>query len=1495
MSKPTKPFRKSAVQASSEDEDDYGSSSEESVLSSSDESSKRVSKKPSSSVRVSERIRETSSARRKTKYASSSEEASELSTPPKKPPAKSAPRVSPSKVTYSSSEGSFSEQESEPETDVEECREMVVEKIIAKRKVANPKSVHDSFEYLIKWRCRSFLECSWVSGSELSVDLDGDKRSVKLKNFNAKHPWGPRAESVPQFDGSMFYNPIFEVPEKVLAVRTRDGVQSCLVKWTGLSYSESTWEPFQGEFLKEAFERFVDLNNKCAPRLATDSRKSAGRVLDRSADPTAEFATQLAAVGTGPIEYEYTPPNGPTFPDWIFDFQKEGITWLLFNWSQGRGSMLADEMGLGKTVQTSVTLAQMQQHSLLHGGGYLTFLVIAPLSTIEQWKRELRKWTSLEPVVYHGTKRDRNVIQKYEFNGVDVKGSESEVVFKFRSNAASMPKFDVLITTFETVGMEPEFFQQMVFSCIVIDEAHKLKSADGRARTSVLAIPTRHRILLTGTPIQNNVSELWNLLHLCAPHHWGDMESFLSEFGNLKSSELTQRLQARIQPYLLQRRKADVLAHLVPAKEETIVSVELTRLQKETYRAVYEKNFAILGHGKAGPALTNVHMELRKCCNHPFLVQGVEDRVAPAMELLVSCSGKMVFLDKLLGKLFREKSKILIFSQFTMMLDLIEDYLRWKEYLFERLDGGVKTQQRQEAVDRFNKVGGKGSFETSSFVFLLSTKAGGVGLNLTAANYVLLFDHDWNPQNDLQAQARCHRIGQTKEVMIFRLVTRGTYEEKMFQVASQKLGLEQAVMSGNGGSGPGKLTKEEMDRLLKEGAYAMLEDDENEKKFCSEDVEEILETRARTVSAFTGGGGGGGFSKARFQVNETDEHIELNDPNFWAKMASAGSLTVPTKKDQVEEFLDYQMRKGRAQFGQERNVRQRTFRESDSSEGDDLSLEDEEEEGVRGRPPARKDKTAMVRLTRMKAIFRFLLSAGLIENQTLFESRFAKFSGAPIEPSTYIEMLTMVVSLYLLARDSSGGLGMPNLKFDEIHFSPIVRTALACLSRVAAGEASPASSDEPINLDGLMPDLLVPIPRCELNVPKSLVAQPVPKFITDAIPKNRNPRRVIADLDEFNEMRFLIKHPHLMRGDGVNPQADVELLQLCLAHGKDELQRWADELLGKGPGANWALPRVGKLLSRFSQARAIQLTFLVASFGLPASLLSSVLRGSGFPWNRKFACGESCLDLMGIGGTAGRSGDVPSPNADEAGKVSLTSSAVVSTSLTLLTPITPPTTPPILDEPGFFKFLLTQLPSDTPLTALDVADYSKALLLRVVLALGRKSDKHEATVRGQLRVTKNNEICFPNREDEVSVVWPYRTPSRVDAFKLMWRFQANHFIRTGLVPEGAEDVIKSVLIPIVSANGGLDNWELVTNLNRHLSASDLFRALVRHVCESLIQADQVESNIPKRKSPVEIQARASKEPKLTSFFKPAIAPADQAAEEVVMDLTSSSNTPNQDD
>uniref|UniRef100_A0A3B5AB69 Helicase C-terminal domain-containing protein n=1 Tax=Stegastes partitus TaxID=144197 RepID=A0A3B5AB69_9TELE len=320
------------------------------------------------------------------------------------------------------------------------------------------------------------------------------------------------------------------------------------------------------------------------------------------------------------------------------------------------------------------------------------------------------------------------------------------------------------------------------------------------------------------------------------------------------SVQQVKKLQAILKPMMLRRLKDDVEKNLAP-KEETIIEVELTNIQKKYYRAILEKNFSFLSKGANQhnmPNLINTMMELRKCCNHPYLITG-ERAHEQELQAMIQAAGKLVLIDKLLPKLLAGGHKVLVFSQMVRCLDILEDYLIQRRYTYERIDGRVRGNLRQAAIDRFCKP------DSDRFVFLLCTRAGGLGINLTAADTCIIFDSDWNPQNDLQAQARCHRIGQSKAVKVYRLITRNSYEREMFDKASLKLGLDKAVLQDINRKGTLlSFPQRESPSGLRASflTYGALMDEEDEgSKFCEEDIDQILQRRTQTITIQSEGKG----------------------------------------------------------------------------------------------------------------------------------------------------------------------------------------------------------------------------------------------------------------------------------------------------------------------------------------------------------------------------------------------------------------------------------------------------------------------------------------------------------------------------------------------------------------------------------------------------------------------------------------------------------------
>uniref|UniRef100_A0A8C8STF6 Chromodomain helicase DNA binding protein 9 n=1 Tax=Pelusios castaneus TaxID=367368 RepID=A0A8C8STF6_9SAUR len=700
----------------------------------------------------------------------------------------------------------------------------------------------------------SYLHCEWATEQQLLKDK---RIQQKIKRFKLRQ--AQRAHFFADMEEEPF-NPDYVEVDRVL-----EPVIYYLVKWCSLPYEDSTWE-LKEDVDQAKIEEFEQLQ---ASR--PDSRR-----LDRPPPNSWKKIEQSR-------EYK----NG----NQLREYQLEGLNWLLFNWYNRRNCILADEMGLGKTIQSITFL-----YEILLTGIRGPFLIIAPLSTITNWEREFRTWTDLNVVVYHGSMVSRQMIQQYEMYFRDSQGRIIRGTYRFQA----------IITTFEMIlGGCPEL-NAIEWRCVIIDEAHRLKNKNCKLLEGLKLMNLEHKVLLTGTPLQNTVEELFSLLHFLEPLRFPAESTFMQEFGDLKTEEQVQKLQAILKPMMLRRLKEDVEKKLAP-KEETIIEVELTNIQKKYYRAILEKNFAFLskGAGQANvPNLVNTMMELRKCCNHPYLIKGAEEKIlgefretyiptAPDFHLqaMIQSAGKLVLIDKLLPKMKAGGHKVLIFSQMVRCLDILEDYLIHKRYLYERIDGRVRGNLRQAAIDRFSKP------DSDRFVFLLCTRAGGLGINLTAADTCIIFDSDWNPQNDLQAQARCHRIGQNKAVKVYRLITRNSYEREMFDRASLKLGLDKAVlqsMSGreNSVGGIQQLSKKEIEDLLRRGAYGAIMDEEDEgSKFCEEDIDQILQRRTKTIT-IESEGRGSTFAKASFVASGNRTDISLDDPNFWQKWAKKAEIDI---------------------------------------------------------------------------------------------------------------------------------------------------------------------------------------------------------------------------------------------------------------------------------------------------------------------------------------------------------------------------------------------------------------------------------------------------------------------------------------------------------------------------------------------------------------------------------------------------------------------------
>eukprot|EP00250_Pteridium_aquilinum_P017954 c23861_g1_i1 orf=626-5110(-) len=665
-------------------------------------------------------------------------------------------------------------------------------------------------QYLVKWKSRSYLHCSWVSEVELERAMkvySGLKMKVNnfrrqldsMKGLNAaEDEWMPiRSE--------------WTTVEKVLDSRQNGDVREYLVKWKELGYEDISWEVEEDI---ATFQTQIDRFNKIKSRRAVNPKKRKGPGNEKE---VSKKRKDFKA-------FEETPKSltgGVLHP-----YQLEGLNFLRFAWQQGQHVILADEMGLGKTIQSIAFLA-----SLMDEGASVPHLVVAPLSTLRNWEREFSTWVPhINVVMYVGTAQARTVIRDLEFYLPKEKAPQKKKrqkkkpMIPVKQNKQDRIKFDVLLTSYEMINLDSTVLKAIKWECLIVDEGHRLKNKDSKLFQTLHQYNTRHRVLLTGTPLQNNLDELFMLMHFLDAGKFARLEDFQEEFKDLSQEEQVGRLHKMLAPHLLRRVKKDVMKDL-PPKKELILRVELSPLQKDYYKAILTRNYQLLSR-KGGPqiSLNNVVMELRKLCGHPYLLPGVEEEIRrskDAYRQLLEASGKLVLMDKMMVKLKEQGHRVLIYSQFKIMLDIIEDWLALKKWSYERIDGNINGSERQIRIDRFNAPNSK------RFCFLLSTRAGGLGINLATADTVIIYDSDWNPHADLQAMARAHRLGQTNKVMIYRLVTRGTIEERMMQMTKKKMVLEHLVVGRL--KHQQVLNQEELDDILRYGAKELFADENDEK------------------------------------------------------------------------------------------------------------------------------------------------------------------------------------------------------------------------------------------------------------------------------------------------------------------------------------------------------------------------------------------------------------------------------------------------------------------------------------------------------------------------------------------------------------------------------------------------------------------------------------------------------------------------------------------
>lgn len=633
------------------------------------------------------------------------------------------------------------------------------------------------YEFLVKWAGKSHIHNSWISEAQLKVLA---KR--KLDNYKAK--FGIAVINICEER--------WKQPQRVISIRAlKYGRSEAFVKWSGLPYDECTWER-SNEPVVEKSSHLVDLFNLFEQKtVENDATKDDAPKMKGGC-----HQGEIITLTEQPKELK----GGSLFPH-----QLEALNWLRKCWHKSKNVILADEMGLGKTVSACAFISSLY----FEFKAKLPCLVLVPLSTMPNWLSEFSLWApNLNVVEYHGCSKARAIIRQYEWHATDPNDLNKKTLSY---------KFNVLLTTYEMVLADSSHLRGVPWEVLVVDEGHRLKNSGSKLFSLLNSFSFQHRVLLTGTPLQNNLGEMYNLLNFLQPASFPSLSSFEEKFNDLTTAEKVEELKKLVAPHMLRRLKKDAMQN-IPPKTERMVPVELSSIQAEYYRAMLTKNYQILrniGKGVAQQSMLNIVMQLRKVCNHPYLIPGTEPECGSVEflhEMRIKASAKLTLLHSMLKVLYKEGHRVLIFSQMTKLLDILEDYLtiEFGPKTFERVDGSVSVADRQSAITRFNQ-------DKSRFVFLLSTRSCGLGINLASADTVIIYDSDFNPHADIQAMNRAHRIGQSKRLLVYRLVVRASVEERILQLAKKKLMLDQLFVNKSG-------SQKEVEDILRWGTEELFRD-----------------------------------------------------------------------------------------------------------------------------------------------------------------------------------------------------------------------------------------------------------------------------------------------------------------------------------------------------------------------------------------------------------------------------------------------------------------------------------------------------------------------------------------------------------------------------------------------------------------------------------------------------------------------------------------------
>jgi hypothetical protein len=655
-------------------------------------------------------------------------------------------------------------------------------------------------EYLIKWTQQSYFHVVWMPGDWVWCTAHNAMFKAFFKSDKSSKPIMTTEEAVPQdyLQVDIIFDVEYRRKPRSSEERADPGlVKRAYVKFQGLSYEDTVWEepPNQSDT-----ERWHHFKNALVDKVRGEGIEPPAKndLKNRLAEARKMKFDDLVLVSQ---------PELVTGGE-LMEYQVDGMNWLYYKFIEKKNGILGDDMGLGKTLQVIAFFA-----ALIENLECFPFLVVVPNSTVPNWRREIKRWApNIRAVTWYGSAWARGMAEKHEM---------------FHNGRLSC---HVVIASYESMADEEatRVLSKAPWVALIVDEGQRLKNDQTVLYDRLRRMKFGFKVLLTGTPLQNNIRELFNLIQFLDPA--SNAEKLEAKYGGriLTAGDIRE-LHDILRPCFFRRTKEDVLPFL-PPMTQVIIPISMSVVQKKLYKSILEKNpnliKAILKK-KAGQtkdersSLNNILMQLRKCLCHPFIYnRNIEERDADQQishRRLVEASCKLQLLDLMLPQLHEKGHRVLIFSQFLENLDIVEDFLNGIELRFCRLDGRLSSSEKQKQIDMFNAP------NSPFFAFLLSTRSGGVGINLATADTVIIMDPDFNPKQDMQALSRAHRLGQKNSVCVFHLVVRASVEEKIMQKGKNKMALDHVLIEKM----EADEEKEDLESILKHGAQALFDNDDS--------------------------------------------------------------------------------------------------------------------------------------------------------------------------------------------------------------------------------------------------------------------------------------------------------------------------------------------------------------------------------------------------------------------------------------------------------------------------------------------------------------------------------------------------------------------------------------------------------------------------------------------------------------------------------------------